>query len=661
MDQHLLKIQLREAIGGKKVLAAAFFTFNFEPVFFENYVLPLLAPEPDRFQDSAIANQIIWREHIRRGLMPEVTVYCDFHAKNNAEAPALRYDVRCLRLPEGRNAICNFHPKHIFLLLEPATLLLVTGSGNLTPAGWCQNVEAFHIQSIERPSGQRPFTQRTNILQRQFETLARLLHLPLSKAEQKINDQMLRYFSDESLAAAMQSVYFTNMEEAFPDFLNREVFQREKIHRAEVISPYFSNDAACLDFLVKNGVSQCRFLLPTSPQGDEILMDEAGFKAHTTKGATWHYWAGEKELSSRFTHAKIYRFYGDKHIFTIVGSVNFTNPAWGVFSAAKNNRANVEAAVLLRENTRNTTALLSMKEVVTDSMRFVAKNDMENPRVFLEERSRRDVPELKFILDWSTATLRVEFMDARRRTTLVFRNILNDIALRKNEMFPLQPVELRRLAKNTLIEVLETTHDGKEYIHFYYPEQVNFEQRPLPMRLTTTTVLQCWEKLGDEDYIYINSLRLSEATDEDTGELGDNVFESPSLLNEWAQNFNGLIKLERFLFDPRRLVRERDEQDKQIEWYLLNRSLETLPTYLDEMKTQYEEKKIYHTFYWTVLQIVAQNFYEAAAIRFGKDKGQAYRAAAKQLANTANECLKHLPDMEPAKWNWLREKLRNRI
>ncbi|MEZ4942838.1 MAG: hypothetical protein R3D58_18350 [Saprospiraceae bacterium] len=656
MDQHLLKIRLREALEGRRVLAAVFSTFNFEPVFFENYVLPILTPEPGRFQDSAIANQLVWREQMRRGLMPEVTVYCDFHAKNNAEAPALGYEVRCLRLPEAGNAICNFHPKHIFLLLEPDTLLLVTGSGNLTPAGWCQNVEVFHIQKIERPFGQRPFTQRTNFLQRQFESLSALLQLPLSKAEQQINGQVLRYFSDDTLTRAIQSEYFTSVEESFPDFLQRTVFQGNKIERAEIISPYFSNGTECLDFLRRNGVSECRFLLPISAQGDEVLMLEDTFKVHDNKGASWHSWV-DGALRNRFSHAKIYRFYAEKQVYTVIGSVNFTNPAWGKFIPAKHNRANIETAVLLRENARNATTLLSEQAVATGSMRFVSKNDLENPWAFPEERARRDAPDIKFKLDWEAKTLNVEFLGARRRSALVFKNILPDQALRRNETFQLQPAELRRLAKSSLIEILETTHTGSAYTHFYYPEQVNFEQRPLSLRLTTSMILQFWDNLSNESYMYTNSLRLSEATDEDTGEVGENVFEQPSLLNEWAQNFNGLVKLERFLFDPKRRVREREEQDRQIEWYLLNRSLETLPTYLDELKTQYEEGKIYHTFYWTVLQIIAQNFYEVAAVRFGKEKGKAYRRIAKQLENMAAECLKHIRDVEPAKWNWLREKI----
>ncbi len=42
MEQFILKEKLKEQIGNRKVIAALFYTFNFDPKFFENYIMPLL-------------------------------------------------------------------------------------------------------------------------------------------------------------------------------------------------------------------------------------------------------------------------------------------------------------------------------------------------------------------------------------------------------------------------------------------------------------------------------------------------------------------------------------------------------------------------------------------------------------------------------------------
>jgi len=57
MDKHILKEQMRDAIDGKRVLAAVFYTFTFDPHFFEDYVMPLLVPSRT-FRNEHIYNNI---------------------------------------------------------------------------------------------------------------------------------------------------------------------------------------------------------------------------------------------------------------------------------------------------------------------------------------------------------------------------------------------------------------------------------------------------------------------------------------------------------------------------------------------------------------------------------------------------------------------------
>jgi hypothetical protein len=85
------------------VKAALFTTFNFEPRFFENYVLPLLLPEVT-FGQNALQNAIRWRYLYReKSKVPEVTLYADQYAKSNADAPLLDYPVHTVAMP-GKDA-----------------------------------------------------------------------------------------------------------------------------------------------------------------------------------------------------------------------------------------------------------------------------------------------------------------------------------------------------------------------------------------------------------------------------------------------------------------------------------------------------------------------------------------------------------------------------
>lgn len=153
MERIIVRDHIKDLIGNRKVLAALFHTFNFEPRFFENYVMPLFVPEKN-FRDEIIHNKILWRHCAKEGIIPPVSVFCDYYAKDNTEAPSLAYDIHCIKLPASKGCITNFHPKHILILVEDdrqsQSLLFITGSGNLTANGWCDNHECFAFHEIKK-------------------------------------------------------------------------------------------------------------------------------------------------------------------------------------------------------------------------------------------------------------------------------------------------------------------------------------------------------------------------------------------------------------------------------------------------------------------------------------------------------------------------------
>ena len=73
MERIILRDHIKEAIKNRKVIAAVFHTFNFDPLFFENFVMPLFVPGKD-FRDEAIYNKILWRYCAKENLIPPVAV-----------------------------------------------------------------------------------------------------------------------------------------------------------------------------------------------------------------------------------------------------------------------------------------------------------------------------------------------------------------------------------------------------------------------------------------------------------------------------------------------------------------------------------------------------------------------------------------------------------
>src|SRR5690606_8576518 len=98
IEPSVLKERLKSLIDGNQVKAALFYTFNFDPKFFENYVMPLLVPE-QQFLNNNIGNNIIWRKLYKDGTVPPITVYYDQYAKSLECAPMLDYKLVAVDMP----------------------------------------------------------------------------------------------------------------------------------------------------------------------------------------------------------------------------------------------------------------------------------------------------------------------------------------------------------------------------------------------------------------------------------------------------------------------------------------------------------------------------------------------------------------------------------
>ncbi len=148
----VLSEHVQERMKGRHLVSAIFLTYRFDPVFFEQEVLPVLLDVP---LSHAAALRLVQLEDTLRHLRGQIAVYYDANGLISSEAGSAKLDVR--RIPV-RHRTGIFHPKNVLLLVEskdpddqghhPRTLLIASMSANLTRAGWWENVEVCHVEEI---------------------------------------------------------------------------------------------------------------------------------------------------------------------------------------------------------------------------------------------------------------------------------------------------------------------------------------------------------------------------------------------------------------------------------------------------------------------------------------------------------------------------------
>ena len=151
----VLSDELKSAVAGRRLVAALFLTFRFEPEFFEQQVLPLFFDVP---LSHAEALKRVQMEDLLRDVPNGVAVYYDQNGLAADGKPA-RLDVRRIAV---RHATGIFHPKNVFALVESVepdrdgnharALIVATMSANLTRAGWWKTSKSVTSSSLKRVS-----------------------------------------------------------------------------------------------------------------------------------------------------------------------------------------------------------------------------------------------------------------------------------------------------------------------------------------------------------------------------------------------------------------------------------------------------------------------------------------------------------------------------
>lgn len=599
-EQLVLIDKLKEEIADRRVVAACFYTFNFDPQFFENYLLTSFLPNVN-FSDNEIQNTILWKKYQKD--LPAISVYCDFYGKSNT-APSLDYEVRFIYMPSKDEVKACFHPKISFILLDDGSLIFITGSNNLTKNGWCINKEAVFIQRLENA---KFFTR---LYKDQLKDFAKKVLEEYKGKESEAERRIFQFFNKIKNENLSTYTFFSTFRDDFSSLLNRLLNDNneEFFEEVEIISPYLSTvEAKIKELLSLTNGDKIRLATPYV-SSDEANLTKEQYDKYSSCGVEWsRLELKDKEKMFRFNHSKLYRLKTSKKMFTIIGSVNFTDAAW----RGKAANGNIETAVIITEAAANWKSWL-----VVDSY---PKYFTENPNNMDEREIRIDAPDLHFELDWRECTLSY--------TNYKKNNFEGDICFNTEEL-PLmigQSKEIIKLDKEKLKELTENSgikvKDKKTSLElFYYPIHINIESKPLPskLKLSDRELLSLWEQIS------INKEQNTDITEriekyilarfDGDGEAKKNNIETKSTLNMMATHINGLIKLQDKIFNIPRTKADKSMALEQLNYYLFINNIDTIEGYLSLLDDMYKQERIFANTYWFILSVIKKEFYEYSKI-----------------------------------------------
>jgi hypothetical protein len=355
IPQAVLSDVLYQKIDKRRVKAAVFLTFQFDPGFFEEEILPILFGQPFSHVPKI---RLLQLEEALRGVN-HLAVYYDRRGLT-ADAQPARLDYRRIGLARATGF---FHPKNILLLLENHggksgdSLLIATLSANLTRAGWWENVEVAHLEEV-RAGDKCVFRKELlDLIERiKGEDRTGEDHTALEALR-----EFLMQYTAESKWGRKHGRWLPRLyvgQESVPEFLGHSI-ERDQFN-LEIISPYFDGDdsAATLRSLLKTTAPrETRVFLPEAKDGAALCRGGFFEAVEQMPGVRWGKLpasllrsssADKSAIADRFVHAKVYRFWDREREIFFVGSANLTHPAHQPGHAG-----NFETGILVEPETRS--------------------------------------------------------------------------------------------------------------------------------------------------------------------------------------------------------------------------------------------------------------------------------------------------------------------
>lgn len=361
---HVLSEAFAEKIAGRRVLAALFTTYTFDPAFFELEILPLLfqGRVNGGFSPAEKMRRVQLEECLREEA--EVDVFYD-RGGLVANAQPATLDFQRIDVSRDRGV---FHPKLVFVLVENShpeegrktrNLIAAALSANLTRSGWWENLETAHFEEVEQA---HPRNRRCTFRQDLLDVLAVVARTAQPNYESGALKEIRGFLDADAPQQGVKNAhtkgrYYTRLyagTKPLPEWLrDRQLHKRS--WNLEIVSPYSDERNAkalrtLLTSLARGKRPEVRVLLPTEPDGTASVTTEQ-YRAIAALKAQWSRLPSAMTRSDglgkaegavpRRVHAKVYRFWrrGEFDV-SLVGSPNLT-------SAGHNPENNLEAAFLI--------------------------------------------------------------------------------------------------------------------------------------------------------------------------------------------------------------------------------------------------------------------------------------------------------------------------
>ncbi len=342
LPRAVLSEHFQERMKGRRLCSAVFLTFQFDPGFFEQEVLPVFLDVP---LSHAPAIRLVQLELALRSLPGQLAVYYDANGLVIGDAGSAKLDVNRFAV-QHRTGI--FHPKNVLLLVEDEnpdddqdeakrTLIVASLSANLTRSGWWENVEACHVEEIAEGD-------RTRLKDDLIEFLDRLRNKVSAEKDHRAVRDILSFLrgTDQSLQKSVSGklhTHFYSGAQSLIDFLVETAGSAIHETYLEIISPFFddASDCAPLRALIDRfNPKATRVFLPRSASGEGLCNSELYQAVREIPDVDWGRLPKDilrggttDDAADRVVHAKVYRFFtqNPKREICFVGSANLTNAA----------------------------------------------------------------------------------------------------------------------------------------------------------------------------------------------------------------------------------------------------------------------------------------------------------------------------------------------
>lgn len=321
----VLSERFQSLIAGRRLRAAAFLTFQFDPGFFEQEILPAFLDIP--LSHAPEIKLLGLADELRK--VEAIAVYYDRKALI-AGAQSSHLDIQ--RVPVSQST-GYFHPKVVLALLDDA-LLVAMLSANLTRSGWWENVEVAHIEEV-RPD--EPCSFRDDLLGLISRTRRLAPHAGDHAALDTIRHFLKAVPSDEQRmrgGVVQPRLYFGDVD--IVEFLVSLASNRLQRRNLEIISPFFDDRESLLPITrIREAFhpAETRVFLPRNAEGEALCT-----KAYYESMGELVKWGSLPSDVMRLTkdsdrplHAKVFRFFDPQDRFEafFVGSPNLTTAALG--------------------------------------------------------------------------------------------------------------------------------------------------------------------------------------------------------------------------------------------------------------------------------------------------------------------------------------------